>query len=196
MGYVLKKQKRIGILGGTFNPPHMGHFVLAQEALKRLKLNKVVFMPVFIPPHKKVKNNKASIRCKMLTLACRTNSRFEVSRLELERKGVSYSIDTLRKLRNKYGKSAELFFIAGSDSLRNLESWKNIDKVLKLVNFVVAARPGFPVKKIKRKVKLITLPALNISSSVIRKRVRLSQSIRYLVPEDVRKFIIRRGLYK
>lgn len=190
------KRKRIGILGGTFNPPHLGHFVLAQETLKKLKLDKVIFIPTYIPPHKKIKSNNAYMRYKMVALACRGNPRFELSKIELEKGSVSYSVDTLRKLRNKYGKNAELFFIIGSDSLNELRSWKDIDEVLKLANFIVANRPGFPVKKLKRKVKLIEIASLDISSSMIRDRLRHSQSIRYLVPESVRKFIMKHRLYK
>ena len=190
------KKKRIGILGGTFNPPHLGHLVLAQESLRKLKLDKVIFIPTSIPPHKKVGDDNAYMRHKMVALACRGNPQFEVSKIELERREVSYSVDTLRKLRNKYGKSTKLFFIAGSDSLNELESWKNIDEVMKLANFVVAVRPGFPVAKLKRKVRFIKIPALDISSSMIRNCLRLSQPVRYLVPESVRRFIVKHRLYK
>ena len=189
-------RKRIGILGGTFNPPHYGHLALAQESLKKLKLDKVVFIPAYMPPHKEIKDNKAYMRHKMVSLACKGNPRFEVSKIELKKKAVSYSIDTLKNLRCKYGKRAELFFITGSDSLKELESWKDINKILKLANFVVATRPGFPAVKTKRKVKIVRIPALDISSSMIRSRLRLSRSIRYLVPEKVRKFIIKHKLYK
>ena len=192
----MAKKKRIGILGGTFNPPHLGHLILAQEALKKLKLDKVIFIPASIPPHKEIKDNKAYLRYKMISLASRGNPRFEVSKIELERKTISYSVDTLRILKNKYGKNTEIFFITGSDSLNELESWKNIDEVLKLANFVIAIRPGFPVRKLRRKVKFIEIPLLDISSSMIRKRIKASKSMRYLVPEKVRKFITRHRLYK
>lgn len=192
----MKKKKRIGILGGTFNPLHFGHLVLAQESLGKLKLDKVIFIPTYLPPHKKIKNTNAYIRYKMVALSCRGNPRFEVSKIELEKRSVSYSVDTLRKLRDRYGENAELFSIIGSDSLNELESWKDIEEVLRLANFIVVNRPGFPVKKLKKKVKLIEIPALDISSSMIRNRVRHSQSIKYLVPESVRKFIIKHRLYK
>lgn len=190
------KKKRIGILGGTFNPPHLGHLILAQEALKKLKLDKIIFIPASIPPHKEIEDNKAHLRYKMISLASRGNPRFKVSKIELERKTISYSVDTLRILKNKYGKNTEIFFIAGSDSLNELESWKNIGEVLKLANFVIAIRPGFPIRKLKRRVKFIEIPLLDISSSMIRKRIKASKSIRYLVPEKVRKFITRHRLYK
>ena len=192
----MKRKKRIGILGGTFNPPHLGHLVLAQESLNKLKLDEVIFIPTYSPPHKKIKGNNARMRYKMVDLACKENPRFKASKIELKKGLVSYSVDTLRKLRDKYGESAELFFIIGSDSLDELESWKDIDEVLKLANFVVANRPGFPVKKLERRVKLIQIASLDISSSMIRNCVRTSQPIRHLVPESVRHFIVKHGLYK
>lgn len=190
------KRKRIGILGGTFNPPHLGHLVLAQESLRKLRLDKVIFMPTYIPPHKKVRDNNAYMRYKMAILACKGNPKFEVSKIEIKKRSVSYSVDTLKRLRKKYGEDAELFFIIGSDSLNELDKWKDVNEVLKLANFIVANRLGFPTKKLKRRVKLIEMPALDISSSMIRDRVRRSQSVRYLVPESVRKFIIQHRLYK
>jgi nicotinate-nucleotide adenylyltransferase len=190
------RRKRIGILGGTFNPPHFGHLVLAQETLKKLKLYKVIFIPTYTPPHKMVKGNNALMRYKMVALACKTNPKFEASKIELEKRAVSYSVDTLRRLKTKFGKGTELFFIIGSDSLSGLESWRNMDEILKLANFVVAYRPGYPIKKLNLKVKSIKVPTLDISSSAIRGRVRRSQSIKSLVPEPVRKFIIDSKLYK
>ena len=190
------KKKRIGILGGTFNPPHFGHLLLAQESLIKLKLDKVIFIPAFMPPHKAVKRTSARMRHKMVTLACKGNPKFEVSGIELERKAVSYSVDTLRRLGNKYRKGTELFFITGSDSLGELATWKDIDEILKLAKFVVALRPGFPISGPKQKVRFIKIPLLGISSSMVRGRLRLSQPIRYLVPGPVRKFIIKHRLYR
>jgi len=192
----LRKRRRIGILGGTFNPPHLGHLVLAREVLNKLKLDKVLFIPAYIPPHKKIKDNNAYLRYRMVLLACKGNSKFEVSKIELERKTISYSVDTLQKLWNRYGKDIELFFIIGSDSLDELENWKDIDKILRLAKLIVVNRPGFPVKRVSSKIKQIKIPALDISSSMIRDRMRNSKSIRYLVPELVRKFIIKNKLYK
>lgn len=192
----MRKRRRIGILGGTFNPPHLGHLVLAREVLNKLKLDKVLFIPAYIPPHKKIKDNNAYLRYRMVLLACKGNSKFEVSKIELERKTISYSVDTLQKLWNRYGKDIELFFIIGSDSLDELENWKDIDKILRLAKLIVVNRPGFPVKRVSSKIKQIKIPALDISSSMIRDRMRNSKSIRYLVPELVRKFIIKNKLYK
>lgn len=192
----MKKKRRIGILGGTFNPPHLGHLALAQESLERLKLDKIVFIPTYIPPHKKVHKDNAKMRYKMVALACKGNPKFEVSTIELRKKTVSYSVDTLRRLRNQYGKNTQLFFIMGSDSLGELDSWKDVDELLKLANFVVMNRPGVRIKRLKKNVKLIIGPALDISSSMIRNRVRRSQSIRYYVPDSVRDFIMENKFYK
>ncbi len=192
----MKEKQRIGILGGTFNPPHIGHLILAEEALTKLNLDKVIFIPTYVPPHKSIKENNAYVRYKMVGLACMGNPKFETSKIELERRRVSYSVETLRKLRDKYGKAAKLFFIAGSDLVDELESWKDIEEVLKLANFIIAKRPGFPVRKFRNNISIIEIPDAKISSSMIRSRLRRSRTIRYLVPESVRLFIIKRGLYK
>jgi nicotinate-nucleotide adenylyltransferase len=191
----LKKKKRIGVLGGTFNPPHYGHLVLAQESLKKLHLDKVIFIPTYISPHKKIRDDNAYKRYKMAALACAGNPKFEVSNIEIKKRKVSYSVNTLRELKKKYGKDAELFFITGSDSLNELESWKEVGEVLKLANFIVANRPGSPVKKLRKKVKAIEISAPDISSSMIRERVRRRLSIENLVPDSVRNFILRHKLY-
>lgn len=190
------KIRRIGILGGTFNPPHLGHLILAQESLCKLKLDRVIFIPTYLPPHKKVKGNGAYARYKMTVLACKGNPKLEVSKIEIDKKSVSYSVETLRKLRKKYGKAAKLYFITGSDSLKEIENWREVDEILRLSSFIVAARPGFPFVKTKRKVKLIDMPPIDISSSMIRDRVRNSKPIMYLVPDPVREFIKKNRLYR
>lgn len=191
-----RKKLRIGILGGTFNPPHLGHIALAGEAARRLELDKVIFIPALLPPHKTLKDNNPSLRYKMVVLACRNNPLFEVSTLELDRNKVSYSVDTLRELKKMYGPSAQFFFITGSDSLKELKTWKENKKLLKLARFVVAKRPGFPVQGLKRGMIVLDAPFLEIASFEIRKRVKSSRSIKRLVPEAVRKFIKDKGLYK
>jgi len=192
----LKKKLRIGILGGTFNPPHLGHLVLAEESIRQLKLDKVIFIPAFIPPHKELEKNNPEIRYKMAALACKGNPAFEVSMIEIKRSAVSYSVDTLRAFKKQYGKEAELFFIIGSDSLGELKDWKHSGELFKLAHFVVAARPGFSARSLKKGIRAIEMPLVDVSSSDIRNRVKKSFSIKYLVPEDVRKFIEKNGLYK
>ncbi|MCK4422630.1 MAG: nicotinate-nucleotide adenylyltransferase, partial [Candidatus Omnitrophica bacterium] len=128
---------KIGILGGTFNPVHLGHLILAQECQQKLKLDKVVFIPAKIPPHKTRRMIiDAGDRYQMLKLALRGNSCFEVSRIELDRQGSkSYSVDTLSLLKKKWGDEVNLFFITGADALAELHSWKDMDKIFKIARF-------------------------------------------------------------
>lgn len=188
-------KKRIGILGGTFDPPHIGHLILAEEAVRQLRLDKVIFIPSFMPPYKKVRHDDPLSRYKMTALACKGNPIFEASPIELDRGSVSYSVDTLRFLKDKYGGKAELFFMIGSDWLGSLDKWKNIDEALQLAHFVVAARPGSRARGLKKGMIVLNMPLIEISSTDIRNRVKKSISIRYLVPESVRQFIERQKLY-
>ena len=188
--------KRIGILGGTFNPPHFGHLALAEAAFYQLKLDRVIFIPALLPPHKTLRNDDPRLRYRMTVLACKGNPAFLVSRIELDRDAVSYSVDTLRELKKIYGAHAEFFFLTGSDSLRELESWKENKKLLKLAHFVVARRPGFSIRGRKRDITVIDMPSLDISSSMIRSRVKKSLSIKRMVPGAVIKFIEDNRLYK
>jgi len=189
---------RIGILGGTFNPIHMGHLVLAEEAKEKLNLEKVIFVPAYIPPHKKDEEitTKADDRLKMVNLAIRGNPSFEVSTFEMDSKTTSYSIETLRELKRRYGEETKLFFITGADSLGELFSWKGLDEIFKLSQFIVANRPGYDIANLPKEVEVVTITPLEISSSQIRRKIREGKSIRYLVPEAVMEYILAKGLYK
>ena len=188
---------RIGILGGTFNPIHVGHLILAEEALSKLKLDKVLFVPTFIPPHKTVESRvKPQDRLKMVKLAIEGNVSFEVSTFEMDSKKKSYSIDTLREFRKKYEETAQLYFITGSDALKDLFSWKDINDIFKISKFIVANRPGYPVKDVPEGVDTVVISPIEVSSEDIRKRVKEARSIRYLVPEKVRAYIEGHRLYK
>ncbi|MDD5495497.1 MAG: nicotinate-nucleotide adenylyltransferase [Candidatus Omnitrophica bacterium] len=188
---------RIGILGGTFNPIHIGHLILAEEACFKLKLDKVIFVPTFIPPHKEIAPSvKPKDRLKMVKLAIEKNPAFEVSRYEIDSKKKSYSIDTLKEFRKKYGEAAQLFFITGSDSLKDLFSWKDVNDIFKISKFIVANRPGYPVREVPKEVETVVITPIEVSSEDIRKRLKEARSIRYLVPEKVRNYIINRNLYK
>jgi nicotinate-nucleotide adenylyltransferase len=188
---------RIGILGGTFNPIHIGHLILAEEALFKLKLDKVVFVPTYIPPHKNVEGSvKPKERLKMVELAMADNSSFEVSTFELDSKKKSYSIDTLKSFRDTYGEDAQLFFITGSDLLKDLFSWKNVSEIFKMSKFIVANRPGYPVKDVPEEVETVVITPIEVSSEDIRKRLKEGKSVRYLVPEKVRSYIVKHNLYK
>lgn len=188
---------RIGILGGTFNPIHIGHLILAEEAYFKLRLDKLIFVPAFMPPHKNDSDViDARHRLEMVRLAIEDNPAFEISTYEIDSKKKSYSIDTLRELRRIYGDDAQLCFITGSDSLKDLFSWKNINDIFKISKFIVANRPGYPIKEVPKEADTVVVTPIEVSSEDIRKRLQEGKSIRYLVPEKVRKYIIGCGLYR
>lgn len=187
--------KRIGILGGTFNPIHTGHLLLAEGIKEKLHLDYVLFIPCNFPPHKKsLKLALAKHRFNMVRLAVKGNPKFKVSALEIKRGGISYSVDTLDELYKLYRGNAKFFFIIGSDSLKGLRTWKSINKLMKLCKIVAVTRPGYRLKY--RGVKNIELPTLPVSSTDIRKFVKRGMSIKHLVPDSVRKYIIKCGLYR
>jgi nicotinate-nucleotide adenylyltransferase len=188
--------KRIGILGGTFNPVHKGHLYVAEQALRKLRLDKVIFVPAYMPPHKKISGNvSARDRVRMLRLAVTGKRRFSVSEYEIRARGASYSIRTARFLKRKSGKDTELFFLVGADSLAELGSWKDILKLLGLLRFVAVSRPGFSMKSGYTGLIKLRVPGKAISSSNIRKLIREGKTIRRFVPERVSGYIKRHGLY-
>lgn len=194
----MSKSRKIGILGGTFNPVHMGHLVLAEQAREHLRLDKVIFIPTNISPHKRRQKRLelAKKRYYMVTRALKSNPYFEACRLELARGGISYSLQTVRELKSIFPE-ANLYFIVGSDFLSEFSRWKDVDKLSKICKFAIAERPGFPFKKPLTKMQVVRIPtaALDISSSDIRRRLKRGESIRYLVPERVRKYILKKRLY-
>lgn len=206
-----KFYKKIGIMGGTFNPIHNGHLVTAQEALSQFKLDKVIFIPTSNPPHK-IENEVASAedRYIMTVIATSSNSNFFVSRMEIDRKGKSYTIDTVRQLRKIYGKNSLLYFITGADAILEILTWKNTGEIVSLCKFIAATRPGYNLSRIEdlrkrlsgkagatdKKIYVMEIPALSISSTDIRNRVRHNRPIDYLLPEGVSNYILKHGLYK
>lgn len=188
---------KIGILGGTFNPPHLGHLILAETVMEKLKLDKVVFIPANIPPLKgKGLLPDGETRWQMVKLLIDGNRHFEASRIEIEKSGVSYTFETVRILKKFYGESVQLFFIAGADVLKKIHLWKNIDEIFKLSQFVVVTRKNFKIpSSLSRNIRILKMNTVEISSTEIRRRIRYGRSIRYLVPEQVRNFILRKKLY-
>lgn len=186
---------KIGILGGTFNPIHIGHLILAEEALWKLKLDKIIFVPSYLPPHKEEDILDAGHRFNMVSLAIEGNPKFEVSRIEIDAKQKSYSIDTIKKIREKFGLDTEVSFITGSDSLKELFSWKKIDEIFALSKFIVAKRPGFPIEAVPKDIQVVVITEVEVSSTEIRKRLKESKSIRYLAPDKVREYIEKNKLY-
>ena len=196
---------RIGILGGSFNPPHIGHLVMAQEALEQLELDRVVLMPVALPPHKELDEDPgAEERFELCRLAVAKDERFEVSRLELDRGGPSYTADTLREI-HALSPGDDLVFIVGGDNAERLGSWREPETVLELATLAVAEREGIRRTDIAARVAALhdgtrivffDMPRLDVSSSEVRRRVRAGRPIRYLVPDDVARIIGARGYYR
>ena len=187
---------KIGILGGTFNPVHVGHLILAEEAKEKIGLEKIIFVPTYLPPHKNSSEIASAFdRYEMIKTAIRNNKSLLVSDIEIKRKGKSYTIDTLREFKKKYPND-ELFFISGSDLLKYLEEWKDLTEILKMVKFIVATRPGYPLEKIPHYISTVSIRAVDISAFEIRKAIKEGKSFRYLVPEAVFNYITKRKLYR
>ena len=191
---------RIGILGGTFNPVHYGHLAAAAEVIPGFDLDKVIFVPSFIPPHKNDPDIAPSEdRFQMCFLATQSHPFFSVSSLELARGGKSYSIETVKEFLNIYGRDSRLYFIVGADAIREISTWKDKEELLQLCDFIVVSRPGFPTEGIDKqaleRTHLIEVPALDISSTEICRRVREGRNIKYLVPEKVEEYIYKHKLY-
>lgn len=187
---------RIGILGGTFNPVHIGHLILAEEAREKLGLDRIIFVPTALPPHKEDLNiAPASDRLKMIKLAIGGNKYFTVSDMEIKRQGRSYTIDTLNELKRRYGKD-ELYFIIGSDLLKYLDEWKDLAQIIKMVKFLAATRPGYPLEQIPNYIQTLAIRAVDVSGFEVRQCVRENKSFRYLVPDKVFGYINKKGLYR
>jgi nicotinate-nucleotide adenylyltransferase len=195
---------RVGILGGAFNPPHVGHLVCAQEAVVQLELEKVVFMPVGRAPHRELQDDPgAEGRLEMVELAAGDDERFATSRLELDRPGPSYTADTLRDLRSK-APDDELFLILGGDQAAALPRWHEPQTVLSLATVAVVERSNWSRNAIgitigrlpgAERIRYLDMPVMQVSSSSIRRRVREGLPIRYLVPDKVANYIGTNGLY-
>jgi len=188
---------RIGILGGTFNPIHKGHISLAKQALRKLRLDKIIFVPARIPPHKtKQRLIPASHRLKMVRQAIKNLPKFSVSEFEIKAKGKSYSVKTLEAFKKRFGKKAKLFFITGADSIKELATWKQINKVFDLATFVIADRPGFSIKRMPKQAKKLNIKPVNISSTKIRRDIKKGLSIARYVPKTIAEYIKKKTLYR
>jgi len=188
---------RVGLLGGTFNPIHNGHIVLAEEALRQLSLDKVIFIPTFIPPHKDpTKLIDAQHRLKMIELAIGANPKFEISRCEIERGQKSYSIDTVEYFKKSYPEGTEFFFLIGADNFKKLDKWRDINRLLTLCRFIVADRRGFSEGLKYPGVERIKITPVDISSTEIRRRIKSARPITRLLPKAVEDYIISNNLYK
>lgn len=183
----------IGILGGAFNPPHIGHIVLANEAKEKLNLKKVFFIPTNISPHKQVFEVDAKHRMNMVKLAIEHEKDFVVLDWELKRKGVSYTIDTIKQLKGKY-KNDNFFLIIGSDLVDDFNTWKDYKEIMSLVKVIVAKRDMFPFKN-EYGFDVIDIAQIGINSSIIRERILNKRSVKSFVPEKVYKYFTKHKLY-
>jgi nicotinate-nucleotide adenylyltransferase len=195
--------RRIGIMGGTFDPIHHGHLVAGEEARWQFRLDQVLFIPTGRPWQKPVGVSPAEDRYLMTVIATASNPAFAVSRLEVDNPGPSYTVDTLRRLRAELPEGTRLLFIGGADLLQQLLTWKEPEQVLALAELIAATRPDFDVDDVVQKVPAaagrvhrMEIPALAISSSDIRARVARGEPIEYLVPEGVARYIQKRALYR
>ena len=204
-----RESRRIGVMGGTFNPIHIGHLVTAEEAYCQFDLDHVMFIPSSHPPHK-VDHEiaPAEDRYLMTVIATAPNEHFTVSRIEIERGGPSYTIDTMRQLHELHGTNTHFFFITGADAILEILTWKEPEELADYCDFIAATRPGYSLAKFEElhlleqekrrlpRVHFMEVPALAISSTDIRQRIREGRPIRYLVPDGVAYYLKKRGLYR
>jgi nicotinate-nucleotide adenylyltransferase len=193
--------RRLGVMGGTFDPIHYGHLVTAEEALAQFELEGVLFVPTGLPwmkEHEVV--SPAEDRYLMTVIATASNPLFRVSRIEVEREGPTYTVETLRAL--KAEEDADLYFITGADAILEIVQWKDRADLFDLARFIAATRPGYDMAgfevpgEMSDAVIVMNIPALAISSTDIRDRVKAGRPIRYLVPEGVKSYIEKAGLYR
>ena len=198
---------KIGILGGTFDPIHLGHLATAESIREMFQLDEVLFIPAARPPHKSEKKVTPEVHRVMMThLAIQSNKYFQVSLMEIMRDGLSYTLDTVEELQKKFGSETELFFIIGSDSMADLPTWYQSKKLVEECHFISAIRPGVAadlnaVQKFfgevgMKNIHQVVTPGIEISSTEIREKIRQGHSIKYLVPEVVEEYIIKENLYK
>ncbi|MGC5011649.1 nicotinate-nucleotide adenylyltransferase [Streptosporangium sp. DT93] len=192
-------RRRLGVMGGTFDPIHHGHLVAASEVAHHFDLDEVVFVPTGQPWQKADKTvSAAEDRYLMTVIATASNPRFSVSRVDIDRPGPTFTIDTLREISAARGPDVDLYFITGADALAQILSWHNVDELFTIAHFVGATRPGHVLRDPglpRGKVSLVEIPALSISSSECRDRVGSGEPIWYLVPDGIVQYINKRGLY-
>ncbi|MCS5625908.1 MAG: nicotinate-nucleotide adenylyltransferase [Candidatus Marinimicrobia bacterium] len=189
------------LFGGTFDPPHFGHLIVAQTIFEAEHFDKIVFVPAHIPPHKKERKiSSVALRLEMLKIATKDNPNFEISDIELKRGGISYSLETIHTYKEQTGLDREdLYYLIGSDSLKQFQTWQNPKAILEECQLIVAIRPGFRPSDIPNwilaKVQFANIPRIEISSTQIRARWVEDKTIRYMVTQPVWTYINRHNLY-
>jgi nicotinate-nucleotide adenylyltransferase len=201
----LAKDAAIGVLGSAFNPPHLGHLALAQEAAWQLGLDEVVLVPTGHAPHKRIADDPGrEVRMEMTRLAAADDSRFSVSSLEVDREGPSYTYETLEALAEERA-DTELVFVMGADAAVALESWRNPERVVELAGIAVARRAGVADADVMAAMRslgcedratMLEMPQFGVSSSAVRERAKQGRPLRYLVPEPVAELIEEKGIYR
>ncbi|MBU0711136.1 nicotinate-nucleotide adenylyltransferase [bacterium] len=193
---------RICLYGGTFDPPHNGHLAIAEQCLKNLNIDRAIFIPAFLAPHKtNVKISSAKDRLAMLRLAIQPYPGLEISELEIDRKGISYSIDTIIQIKKALSLNSEnLYFLIGADSLAELHTWRQPERILDESRVVVAGRPHYSMDDVpvdyRNRVEILSNPLMDISSTDIRQKVERHESVRHLIPESVAGYINIHKLYR
>lgn len=195
----METKAKLGVLGGTFDPIHIGHLVLAEQVREKFQLEKIIFIPSASPPHKtEEKPSPADARFEMTKLALEGNPFFSVSDIELKREGLSYTVDTLRKLKELY-KNSELYFLTGSDVLDEITMWRDPEEIYELAKIVIGVRPGFDKFDLEnhfaKKSIIVNITGMDISSTQIREKVKSGETIKYLVPAKVEEYIKKKNLY-
>ncbi|MBQ1510841.1 MAG: nicotinate-nucleotide adenylyltransferase [Selenomonadaceae bacterium] len=204
---MMESKHRIGILGGTFDPIHLGHLLTAEAVRDALGLDEILFIPAAIPPHKRGREiAPPEHRLRMTVLATAANPYFRVSDIELHREGPSYTVDTIDALQEQRGNMAEFYFITGADAINELATWHDVHSLLQKCHFVAATRQGTVLAReslhrefgaiAREHIHEVPTPEMEISSTEIRRRIRQGASIRYMVPDAVAEYIYKEGLYR
>lgn len=195
----------IGIMGGTFDPIHYGHLIIAEESRREFRLDKVIFVPAGEPPHKKDYTvSSAEHRYALTIIATASHPDFVCSRMEIERPGPSYSIDTIRQIKETYPQGTKVYFITGADAMAEILTWHEHDKLKSICKFIAATRPGYNLAELKDRLPpdyldqiiFLEVPGVHISSTELRARVAAGNPIKYMVPEAVEIYIEKHGLYR
>ncbi len=199
--------KKLAVIGGTFDPVHYGHLIAAEHARVELGIDKVIFIPTGRPPHKANETvTDWEHRCKMLQLALEDNPAFKLSALEGPQRGISYTIDTIRRLRS-INPDSTIYFMMGNDALLTIDTWKDYRQLIELCYFVVVTRPNYTIERSHpvlaalpddwwQQMKQVEIPGMDISSTDIRRRVAGGKTIKYLLPNAVEKYILQNNLYR
>ena len=191
---------KLCLFGGTFDPPHVGHLIIAETIKESERFDRIVFVPASNPPHKERGISPIEDRLEMLRLTLVNNDNFDVSDIEIERGGISYTVETVKETKEKFSlTSKDLYFLIGSDSLLDFHSWKEYESILNECRVIIALRPGFRPSRIDpeilSQIRFANIPQIEVSSSQIRRRVKSGLTIRYMVPDPVRDYISEKDLY-